>query len=221
MQTTIESLDSKAEKYREEKYKEACEAWNELEKERLNKTPSELDNILGDVTEDKLLLAFDSTPHDAPDFRLDYNYCRKSYTGLSWYEFMAIVDYIKYKDSKALDSIILHDNPSTGMRRFIADLALKRIARPPDKKASTYKRDYQIFKFIEDLKRKNPKQKLRTSKKNKGVDRIVAEKFDVGEESAIKIHSRIKKEGGENFVFEVSLACFDAYSIVRGVVFKD
>lgn len=144
----------------------------------------------------------------------------KGYTDLSWYELVAIVDYMKYNDSKALVSIIEHNDPSPGMRRFIADIAINKLTRPPNIKSSTFRRDYEIFKKIGSLLYKDPKLILTSSKDKAGAGHIVAESFGVKEGTAIKAYTNIKKVVEKSPHLETIKAVTKAYSIVREVLGK-
>jgi len=123
----------------------------------------------------------------------DYRFVYKGYTNLSWYELVAIVDYMNDNDSEVLASLINHDNSSPGMRRLIADLASNKLARPPDKKTSTFKRDYEIYKQIVSLLNEDPKLKLTSSAGKDGAGLIVGERFGVNDGVAKKAYGRIKK----------------------------
>lgn len=123
----------------------------------------------------------------------DYRFVYKGYSNLSWYELVAITDYMNENNSEVLTSLIHHDNSSPGMRRIIADLASNKLARPRNKKASTFNRDYEIYKQIASLLGEDEDLKLTTSRVKDGAGLIVSERFGVNEGTATKAYNKIKK----------------------------
>ncbi len=81
---------------------------------------------------------------------LSFNF--KNYINLHADEWSAIDDFMDRNDSTALSVIIQHNHEITfHMRRFIADLVTGKLKRDPNKKASTFRRDYEIYQEIDSL----------------------------------------------------------------------
>ncbi|MGZ8943745.1 MAG: hypothetical protein ACXW00_13320 [Methylobacter sp.] len=119
------------------------------------------------------------------------------YEGLYSHEVTAIVGYMERNDPSELERIIREPPESRlsvrsqGMRDFIADVIAGKKKRNPRKKASTERRDFEIALAIDDLmffKGYN----LTSSRDKDGAAAIVAGRFSVSEEAAIKAYQRFK-----------------------------
>jgi hypothetical protein len=158
----------------------------------------------------------------------DYRFVYKGYTDLSWYELVAIADYMNLNDSEALVSIIKYDNPSPDMRHFIADIVTKKLTRPVNKKSSVFKRNYEIYKQIGSLLNEDPKLKLTSSASKDGAALIVSKRLGLcknedDDETAKKAYIKIKKlveNSSPDFekIQDVVNASTIAYSIVLEVL---
>lgn len=121
----------------------------------------------------------------------DYSY--RAYSSLATIEYFAIIEYMDYKNPNVLEDLILSiKEMSPGMRRFIADLVSGKLKRDPGKKPSTNRRDRSICKGIFYLLRAG--HKLHSNSSREGAAAIMAGRFNIEEDAALKVYSKLKAE---------------------------
>jgi hypothetical protein len=121
---------------------------------------------------------------------------RKKYSNLSDAEYCTLSFYLDNNNLEPLENLILRSPEFTAeMRRFIADLITGKVSRPEGKKPSVKTRDRRIVKGIFYLLNKGHKL---TSSKNiahgDGAAAIIAKRFGVSEDTAIKAYNRLKHD---------------------------
>lgn len=108
------------------------------------------------------------------------------------YEVDAITDYMNDNDPSALANIIQQNDKITlDMRRFIADIVTGKLKRNAGKKPSTFKRNYEIYQQIDELL--SDGYNLTSNNVKDGAGAIIADRFKVSEDCAIKAYSALKK----------------------------
>lgn len=119
------------------------------------------------------------------------------YDGLFAHEIAAIVGYMERCDASELERIIRMPPESRlsvrsqGMRDFIADVIAGKKRRPPGKKPSTERRDFEMALAIDDLMFFEG-YNLTSSREKDGAAAIVGERYGESEDTAIKAYQRFK-----------------------------
>jgi hypothetical protein len=124
------------------------------------------------------------------------------YEGLYPHELIAIVGYMERCDASELERIIReppkspYSVKSQGMRDFVADVIAGKKKRPPRKKPSTERRDFEMALAIDDLMFFKGYSLRSASGGKDGAAAIVAERFGIKgkdpEETTVKAYQRFK-----------------------------
>ncbi len=122
-------------------------------------------------------LSFDNRDHQ------DLTLCESLYIG-QYFENFDITPFAEM----VRDNIELTD----GMRLFIHDVMTGKIRRPRGAKSKTFSRDLEIHAEIEDLIELGGKN-LTSNASNDGAAAIVADKYGIKEDAAVKAYDRINK----------------------------
>jgi len=111
----------------------------------------------------------------------------KHYQDLWAHEWRAIHLFMEYNDTTELVALIQQSELSPAMREVIADMVTGKLKRKPRKKPSTAHRDMFIVMEIANLIFAG--HRLTSNRESNGAAAIVAEKYEISEECALKVYS--------------------------------